>query len=45
MSKKQADIISKKSLTEILLNISDRLNHIEDSAIDTRQILIKLVKQ
>lgn len=45
MSKKQADIISKQSLTEILLNISDRLNHIEDSSIDTRQILIKLVKQ
>ena len=37
--------ISKETLTEILLNISDRLNHIEDSSLDTREVLIKLVKQ
>ena len=43
MAKKQE--ISKKTLTEILLNISDRLNHIEDSSLDTREVLIKLVKQ
>ena len=45
MSKKQANTISKETLTEILLNISDRLTHIEDSSVDTRQVLIKLVKQ
>ena len=43
MAKKQD--ISKNTLTEILLNISDRLEHIEDSSIDTREVLIKLVKQ
>ena len=44
MSKKQEEI-SKETLTQILLNISDRLNHIEDSSLDTREVLIKLVKQ
>ena len=44
MAKKQEDV-SKETLTQILLNISDRLNHIEDSSTDTRKVLIKLVKQ
>ena len=44
MSKKQ-EKLSEQTLTEILLNISDRLSHIEDASMDTREVLITLVKQ
>ena len=47
MSKKQDDSkeLSKATLTELLLNINDRLSHMEDCSLDTRSVLIKLVKQ
>mgnify|MGYP003668257959 CR=1 FL=1 len=47
MSKKQDDSkeLTKATLTELLLNINDRLSHMEDCSLDTRSVLVKLVKQ
>ena len=43
--KHSSDEKSKQSVTEILLDIKYRLNHLEDIQADNREFIIKLVKQ
>jgi|14BtaG_2_1085337.scaffolds.fasta_scaffold59527_2 hypothetical protein len=39
------DIITETTLHDILLLMNDRIMHIEDTMIDVREVMIKLVKQ
>jgi hypothetical protein len=43
--KKEKHSSDEKSLSEILLDIKYRLNHLEDIQADNREFIIKLVKQ
>ena len=45
MKTKEATNITETTLHDILLLMNDRITHIEDTMMDVREIMIKLVKQ